>query len=271
MPQAKITIRSNETGLEVVAESNGDGLVPHAESDSRVVLAERHEARLQDRNVRPGGAEVNQTVRVDFKLAVGSVTDSVEVHATAMQLLSTESAEISQVIASKQVSEIPLNGRQWQQLIALSAGVNPGAPGKPVRRIRQYERPAHQSQSVPVDGISTTSSAQGRGDNFNIPLDAVQEFSVQAGGYSAEFGNVAGGVINLQSKSGTNNWHGSLFEFFRNDKMDAANFFPTPLASPRIRCATTSSADRWAVPSGTRRRSSSPTTRARSRAVRPRW
>src|SRR6185312_8149791 len=75
------------------------------------------------------------------------------------------------------------------------------------------------------DGISTTSSAQGRGDGFNMPLEAVREFSVQAGAYSAEFGDVAGGVINLQSKSGANRWHGSLFEFFRNDKLDAADFF----------------------------------------------
>ena len=151
-----------------------------------------------------------------------------------MQLLSTESAEISQVIASKQVSEIPLNGRQWQQLIALSAGVNPGAPGEtgspnPVNVNGQRTK----ANLFMVDGISTTSSAQGRGNNFNIPLEAVREFSVQAGAYSAEYGDVAGGVINLESKSGTNNWHGSLFEFFRNDRMDAANFFANATLQPK--------------------------------------
>ena len=84
-----------------------------------------------------------------------------------------------------------------------------------------------------LDGISTTSSAQGRGNNFNIPLEAVREFSVQAGAYSAEYGNVAGGVINLESKSGSNEWHGSLFEFFRNDQMDAANFFANATSQPK--------------------------------------
>jgi len=84
-----------------------------------------------------------------------------------------------------------------------------------------------------VDGISTTSSAQGRGDGFNIPLEAVREFSIQAGAYSAEFGDVAGGVVNLQSKSGTNQWHGSLFEFFRNDKIDAADFFSNATGQPK--------------------------------------
>ncbi len=84
-----------------------------------------------------------------------------------------------------------------------------------------------------VDGISTTSSAEGRGNDFNIPLEAVREFSVQAGSYSAEYGNVAGGVINLESKSGTSEWHGSAFEFFRNDAMDAANFFSNATGQPK--------------------------------------
>ena len=234
MPQVKITIRSNETGLEIVAESNGDGLyiTPNLTPGSYLLSATKPGFKAEV--FGPVALEVNQTVRVDFALAVGSVTDSVEVHATAMQLLSTESAEISQVIGSKQVSEIPLNGRQWQQLIALSAGVNPGAPGQtgspnPVNVNGQRDK----ANLFMVDGISTTSSAQGRGDNFNIPLEAVREFSVQAGDYSAEFGNVAGGVINLESKSGTNNWHGSLFEFFRNDQMDAANFFANATSQPK--------------------------------------
>ncbi len=152
-------------------------------------------------------------------------------------MLSTESADVSQVIASKQVAEIPLNGRSWQQLIDLSAGVNPGAPGEsgspnPVNINGQRTK----ANLYLVDGISTTSSTQGRGNDFNIPLEDVREFSVQAGAYSAEYGNVAGGVINLQSKSGTNKWHGSLFEFFRNNALDAAELFLEP-NRPAQECA----------------------------------
>ena len=234
MPQAKIAIRSNETGLEVITESNGDGLylTPNLTPGSYLLSATKPGFKAEI--FGPVALQVNETVRVDFKLAVGSVADSVEVHATAMQLLSTESAEISQVIGSKQVSEIPLNGRQWQQLIALSAGVNPGAPGETgsPNSVNVNGQRAKANLYM-LDGISTTSSVQGRGDTFNIPLEAVREFSVQAGDYSAEFGNVAGGVINLESKSGTNNWHGSLFEFFRNDKMDAANFFANATGQPK--------------------------------------
>ena len=234
MPHVKITIRSDETGLEVVSESNGNGLyiTPNLNPGSYLLSAAKPGFKAEV--FGPVALQVNQTVRVDFALAVGSVTESIEIHATAMQLLSTESAEISQVIGSKQVSEIPLNGRQWQQLIALSAGVTPGAPGQtgspnPVNVNGQRDK----ANLFMLDGISTTSSAQGRGNSFNIPLEAVQEFSVQAGSYSAEYGNVAGGVINLESKSGTNNWHGSLFEFFRNDKMDAANFFANATSQPK--------------------------------------
>ena len=234
VPGAKVTIRSSETGVEIVTESNGEGLyiTPSLIPGSYLLSAAKPGFKAEI--FGPVTVQVNQTVRVDFALTLGSLAESVEVHATAMQLLSPESAEISQVISSKQVSEIPLNGRQWQQLIALSAGVNPGAPGEsgspnPVNVNGQRTK----ANLFMLDGISTTSSAQGRGNNFNIPLEAVQEFSVQAGAYSAEYGDVAGGVINLESKSGTNHWHGSLFEFFRNDQLDASDFFANSTGQPK--------------------------------------
>jgi len=231
---AKISIRSNETGTEAIAESNSEGLylTPALIPGPYVLTAIKPGFKAEV--FGPVTLPVNTTVRVDFVLDLGAVSDSIQVLATAVQLVSLESAEVSQVIVSKQVSEIPLNGRNWQQLIALSAGVNPGAPGE-----SGSPNPANingqrtKANLFLVDGISTTSSAQGRGNNFNIPLEAVREFSVQSGAYSAEFGDVAGGVINLESKSGTNNWHGSLFEFLRNDKLDAANFFSNATAQPK--------------------------------------
>jgi hypothetical protein len=234
VPQAKVLIRSNDSGVQVVAESNGDGLfvTPTLIPGSYTLSATK--PGFETEVFGPVTLEVNQTVRVDFSLNIGAASESVQVEASGTQLLSTESAEVSQVIVSKQVSEIPLNGRSWQQLIDLSAGVNPGAPGEsgspnPVNINGQRTK----ANLYLVDGISTTSSAQGRGNDFNIPLEDVREFSVQAGSYSAEYGNVAGGVINLQSKSGTNNWHGSLFEFFRNDALDSANFFSNQTGQPK--------------------------------------
>jgi hypothetical protein len=234
VPKAKIVIRSNETGTEVLAESNGDGLyiTPTIIPGSYTLSATK--PGFETEVFGPVTLEVNQTVRVDFALNIGAASESVQVEASAAQLLSTESADVSQVIVSKEVSEIPLNGRNWQQLIDLSAGVNPGAPGEsgspnPVNINGQRTK----ANLYLVDGISTTSSTEGRGNDFNIPLEDVREFSVQAGAYSAEYGDVAGGVINLQSKSGTNNLHASLFEYFRNDALDAADFFSNQTGQPK--------------------------------------
>ncbi len=234
VPKAEIVIRSNDNGTEVLAESNGDGLyvTPTVIPGSYTLSATK--PGFETEVFGPVTLEVDQTMRVDFSLNLGAATESVQVEASGTQLLSTESAEVSQVIVSKQVAEMPLNGRSWQQLIDLSAGVSPGAPGEsgspnPVNINGQRTK----ANLYLVDGISTTSSTQGRDNDFNIPLDAVREFSVQAGSYSAEYGDVAGGVINLQSKSGTNHWHGSLFEFFRNDALDASNFFSNQTGQPK--------------------------------------
>jgi hypothetical protein len=234
VPLAQITIRSNETGTEFVAESNGDGLyiTPTLIPGSYTLSATK--SGFETEVFGPVTLEVNQTVRVNFALNIGAASESVHVEASGAQLLSTESADVSQVIVSKEVSEIPLNGRSWQQLIDLSAGVNPGAPGEsgspnPMNINGQRTK----ANLYLVDGISTTSSTEGRGNDFNIPLEDVREFSVQAGAYSAEYGDVAGGVINLQSKSGTNNLHASLFEFFRNDALDAADFFSNQTGQPK--------------------------------------
>jgi hypothetical protein len=234
VPQSKILIRSVDTGIEIVAESNGEGLFV-----TPTLIPGTYELTA----IRPGFMaelfgpvllQMNETVRVDFTIKIGATSDSVRVEASGTQLLSLETPEISQVIARKEVAEIPLNGRKWEQLIQLSAGVNPGAPSEtgspnPVNINGQRTK----ANLYLVDGISTTSSAEGRGNNFDIPLEAVREFSVQAGSYSAEYGNVAGGVVNLQSKSGTNLWHASAFEFFRNDATDAANFFSNATGQPK--------------------------------------
>ncbi|HEX4274307.1 MAG TPA: TonB-dependent receptor [Bryobacteraceae bacterium] len=231
---AKVEIRSRDNGMRTIAESNRDGLYvsPNLIPGSYLLSVARQ--GFETEVFGPVVLDVNQTVRVDFALKPGNVSESIEVKAAPEQLLATENAQMSQVIGAKQVAEMPLNGRSWQQLIALDAGVNPGAPGEsgspnPVNVNGQRTK----ANLFLVDGVSVTSSEQGRGNGFNMPLDAIGEFSVQSGAYSAEFGDVAGGVINLQSKSGGNQWHGGLFEFFRNDAMDAANFFSNATGQPR--------------------------------------
>lgn len=226
VPGVRIVIRAIESGIETTTESNREGLwvSPTLIPASYVLTARKKD--FQTEEFGPVTLRVNQAVRVDFELRIGETLETVVVEASGTQLLALESAEISEVIPQHPVSQMPLDGRSWQHLIALAPGVNPGSPGEsgspnPVNVNGQRTK----ANLFLVDGLSTTSSAQGRGNNFNMPLEAVQEFSVQSGAYSAEYGNVAGGVVNLQSKSGTNHWHGSLFEFLRNDRLDAANYF----------------------------------------------
>ncbi len=233
VPWTKILIHSQDTGADVFAESNGEGLylTPTLIPGSYVLSATKPGFKSED--FGPVLLQVNQVVRVDFGLSIGEVTDSVTVAAGGEQLLNTEGAQISQVVSSATVAQIPLNGRAWQQLIVLSAGVSPGAPGETGSpNAVNVNGQRTKANLFLVDGISTTSSSEGRGNDFNIPLEGVREFSVQAGAYSAEYGNVAGGVINLESKSGTSEWHGSAFEFFRNDDLDAANFFSNATGQP---------------------------------------
>lgn len=230
---ARIVIHSQDTGAEAATESNADGLYlsPTVIPGSYVLTATK--PGFKSEQFGPVLLEVNQTVRVDFGLAVGPVSESVQVEASGEQLLSTEGAQVSQVVSSQTVSEIPLNGRNWQQLIVLSGGVAAGAPGQTGSpNAVNVNGQRDKANLFLVDGISTTLSGEGRGNDFNIPLAAVREFSVQSGAYSAEYADVAGGVINLESKSGTSEWHGSAFEFFRNDALDAANFISNKTGQP---------------------------------------
>lgn len=234
IPGAELLIRSGDSGTESMVVSNDSGLYVSPALVPGTYMLSVSKPGFRTEIFGPVLLQVNQTVRVDVKLVPGAVSDSIEVRAAGPQLLSSETSQISQVISSKQVAEMPLNGRRWQQLIALSAGVNPGSPGQsgspnPVNVNGQRDK----GNLFLADGVSTTSSAQGRANGFNIPLEAVREFSVQSGAYSAEFGDVAGGVVNLQTKSGTNEWHGSLFEYFRNDRLDAANFFSNATRQPK--------------------------------------
>jgi hypothetical protein len=234
LPNAEVRIESLDAGRATLAFANGQGLYASPDLVPGTYQLTASRAGFRAEVMGPVKLLVNQTVRVDFSLSAGRVTESVRVEATSAQLLASESAEISQVITHEQVSEIPLNGRRWQQLIALSTGVNPGSPGETGSpHAVNINGQRTKANLYLVDGVSTTSSAQGRGNGFNIPLEAVQEFSVQAGSYSAEYGNVAGGVVNLQSKSGTNLWHGSAFEYFRHDRLDAANFFSNATGQAR--------------------------------------
>jgi len=169
---------------------------------------------------------VGQTMRVDFKLEVGGESQTVEVKADASQALKLETSEISQTINHKQVVDLPLNGRNFDDLIPLNAGVTNGMQRASNTGYNLNGSRTDQNMFL-IEGI----------DNVDIdsnliirpPLDSIEEFQIQTGTFSAEYGRTAGGVVMLQLKSGNNSIHGSAFEFLRNEKLDANGFFKNQL------------------------------------------
>ena len=174
--------------------------------------------------------EVQQRARVDFTLQPGDVKQTVEVSAQA-PVLETDSSERGQVINSLYMEGLPLNGRNPVQLAQLTAGVTFSEPG--ARDESNYGFSANGARSLQnnflLDGIDDNSNLADLLNEANYvvmpSVDALQEFKVETDTYSAELGRANGAVVNATLKSGTNSFHGVLYEFLRNDDLDARNFF----------------------------------------------
>ncbi|MCW5982369.1 MAG: TonB-dependent receptor [Bryobacteraceae bacterium] len=184
--------------------------------------------------------QVQQSARIDIEMAIGQVTETIEVSAQAA-LLSSENATVGTVIENKRIVELPINGRNYLQLVALAPNVSFGFPSAGQAGSRQGGERSQQNISVAgqrsnfnrftLDGVENTDP------NFNSyvvrpSIDALQEFKVQSGVYPAEFGR---GVtqINVSTKSGSNEFHGAVFEFLRNDRFDAKNYAFTSARPPK--------------------------------------
>jgi outer membrane receptor protein involved in Fe transport len=178
---------------------------------------------------------VDQTARVDFVLQVGAVTEKVEVTANA-SVVETQSSTLKGVVDEQRIRELPLNGRDAGQLILLMPGVygttdtSGLAQGGSGRGIIQ---PGISSNGARGNMVNYSLDGAYHNDgytNVSLPIpdpDALQEFSVQTNGFSAEYGRNAGGIVNAVTRSGTNALHGTLFEFHRNAAVNALSFFST--------------------------------------------
>ncbi len=176
--------------------------------------------------------EVNQTATINFAMQVGSSTEVVDVTEQAIQL-ETSTSELGSVVASKEVLDLPLNGRNFTELLLLTPGAsaaNPlqnrhGAPGA----IGEFAYPAINGQSnrsnmFLLDGVNNYGGISDT-NTVQPTIDDVLEFKVQSHNDESQFGQVLGGIVNLATKSGTNSYHGTLWEFFRNSALDANNYF----------------------------------------------
>src|SRR5262249_40495956 len=176
---------------------------------------------------------VDQKARVDLRLDVGDVAESVQVEA-AVPLVQSDSSELGATVNETQVKELPLNGRNFVQLTRLIPGVSRGVPG--ANNDGAGNEGWRMSSTFSANGMRTRDNKfllDGVANNemkLKTPIifphaHGLEEFKVQTSTYSAEFGRANGGVVNLQIKSGTNQLHGSGFEFLRNDALDANDLF----------------------------------------------
>jgi hypothetical protein len=228
---AKVTLTNEGTGASLSTVTNTDGL--YTFTPVRIGTYKLAAESQGFQRVSQTGVTVNVTsnVLVNFTLKPGNVAETVEVTAAA-PVLQTQDASLGQVINSRNVNDLPLNGRNFTFLAQLVAGVNsPQADTRGNAASGAFAanglRPAQNNYML--DGIDNNSDTVDflNGTNFVVlpPVDAIQEFKVQTSDFSAEFGRSGAAVLNATIKSGTNDLHGSVWEFFRNDKLDAADYF----------------------------------------------
>src|SRR5882724_3326179 len=174
---------------------------------------------------------VGQSLVVDIALKPGAVTETIEV-TTSAPVLQSQDASVGQIIDSRSVNNLPLNGRNFTFLAQIVAGVNsPQEDGRGNEASGAFSANGLRSaqNNYLLDGLDNNSNTVDflNGTNYVIlpPLDAIDEFKVQTSGFSAEFGRSGAAILNATIKSGTNTLHGSAWEFLRNDKFDAADFF----------------------------------------------
>ena len=172
--------------------------------------------------------QVGQVARVDFTLQVGEVTEQVQVTAQGV-LLETQSGVLGDVVTAEKIVNLPLSGRSFVQLGNLTPGVI--ASGGAFRA----DGARSMYQQISFDGVTAVRNRETSVRMFPN-VDAVQEFKVQSSNYSAEYGGHAGANVQLQLRSGSNQFHGAAFDFLRNDKLDARNYFSAaPAPKPALR------------------------------------
>lgn len=232
VPGGAVTLTQAVNGLSRTAKTGADGTY-----EFRYLLPGEYAVEVKANGFgaeRRSGVSIQlgQQAKINFALTVGAVQQTVEVNA-APPLLQTENASLGNVVGPERIELLPLNGRKFDDLAILTPGV------------QVYNPDLHSSSTdgsqiggnggrliwgqVNVDGITMVNNRHNY-VNLYPSIDAIQEFNVQTGNYSAQYGGNAGTSVNIQLKSGTNRFHGDLFDFLRNSAMDARNYFlPSPL------------------------------------------
>jgi Carboxypeptidase regulatory-like domain/TonB dependent receptor len=231
IPDATVTALNPANGRTTSTTSQGDGsyVIPNLEpADYTITVQKTGFDKLEHTGVT---LVVNQKSRLDVQLKVGTLTTTVTATGTA-PMVETGTASVGMTVDQRQVTELPLNTRRFGSLPLLMAGTVPDRGGfssnifgSPFSEVTYASNGLRGSgNNVLIDGVDAKNMFTG-GFSIQPSPDSVQEFKVQTQSFSAEFGKNAGSTINLTTKQGTNQFHGSAFEFLRNNNMDARNFF----------------------------------------------
>ena len=234
VPNATLTLTNPNTGLSRQARTDASGnfeflSVPIGDNYSLEVEMSGFQKSTQT------GIKllVNQKYRADFKLSVLGVTEKIDVSSNVAQV-ETTNTQLGDVVEDKKMQSLPLNGRSYIDLLGLQAGVVPissseaindrGPSGKGNSGNVSVNGQRESANSFLVNGGDVEESVN-NGASIVPTLDSIQEFRLLTSSSNAEYGRFSGGIVNAVTKSGTNSVHGSLYEFLRNDKLDAANYF----------------------------------------------
>jgi hypothetical protein len=230
---AKVTVTNQNTGFtrSVTTDAAGEYTTPSIPTGVYTVLVEMDGFKATALSQIAVG--VDQRVRIDATLEVGAMTESVTIEATT-PLVQTSSSELGTTVTQEQIEALPLNGRNFVSLTRTVPGVLRGNPGSNIDGAGSLAWRASASFSANGQRARDNNYMLDGVDNNETWLqtvvifpsvDSLEEVKLQTSTYSAEFGRSLGGVVNLQIKSGTNTYRGSVFEFHRNDALDANNFF----------------------------------------------
>jgi hypothetical protein len=235
MPGVTITIHNEQTGAAriVVSDASGSYLAAALPPGRYKITAHLEGFRDQ---VQLVDLQVAQTVAVNIKLAVGGISEQVEVTAST-PVIETTTTSVGQVISARTVQEIPLNGRHFVDLGLLIPGsVTPPQNGFLTAPLRgqgsfAFNTAGNREDTVNfmINGVNLNDMAQNQ-ITFQPSINTVSEFKVDNSTFSAEYGRNSGAIVNIATRSGSNDLHGEVFEFYRNDKFDSRNFFNQPPA-----------------------------------------
>jgi hypothetical protein len=225
---ARVTVTNTQTGAKFETTSGHDGSYQALEVPIGTYAVTVQQTGFETAVTPANELQINQTLRVDVHLAIGAVSQTVAVEAVAPQV-ETQNPTIGGTIVGAAVQELPLNGRDAMSLAQTQPGVS-GAIGTGTGASIAGGR--NDNVSFLLDG-GANNVVRSSGLNFNPNPDAIAEFRLLMNNYTAEYGRSGGGIISVVTKSGTNQLHGSLFEYLRNTDLNANNFFLNAQGQPR--------------------------------------